>query len=82
MTEAGGRVVLDLDDTGIGIPEEERERVFDPFYRVLGNGAIGSGLGLAITASIARQAGAGIALLDRPDGMRGLRARVTFPAAR
>lgn len=82
MSEEHGQVVLDVDDTGTGIPEAERERVFDPFYRVLGSGEIGSGLGLAITASIASHMGATIALLDRPDGARGLRARVRFPALR
>ncbi len=81
VTDGGGSVVLDIDDTGPGIPEEERERVFDPFYRVLGNGEIGSGLGLAITSSIAHQVGASITLLDKPDGTQGLRARVRFPAS-
>lgn len=81
VTDGGGSVVLDIDDTGPGISEEERERVFDPFYRVLGNGEIGSGLGLAITSSIAHQVGASITLLDKPDGTRGLRARVRFPAS-
>jgi two-component system OmpR family sensor kinase len=81
VADGGGSVVLDIDDTGPGIPEEERERVFDPFYRVLGNGEIGSGLGLAITSSIAHQVGASISLLDKPDGTQGLRARVTFPAS-
>lgn len=81
VAESDGRVVLDVDDTGAGIPPSERERVFDPFYRVLGNGEIGSGLGLAITVSIAQQIGATIALMDKPDGTPGLRARVAFPAA-
>lgn len=79
MSQENGSVVLDVDDTGIGIPGPERERVFDPFYRVLGSGEIGSGLGLAITAKIADHIGATIALLDRPDGAPGLRARVRFP---
>jgi two-component system OmpR family sensor kinase len=81
VAESDGRVVLDVDDTGAGIPLTERERVFDAFYRVLGNGEIGSGLGLAITASIAHQIGAAIALMEKPDGTPGLRARVAFPAA-
>lgn len=80
VEEGSGRVVLDIDDTGAGIPLEERERVFDPFYRVLGNGEIGSGLGLAITVSIANQMGATISLLGKPDDAPGLRARVVFPA--
>lgn len=80
VTEDGGNIMLDVDDTGAGIPREERERVFEPFYRVLGSGEIGSGLGLAITVSIASQIGASIALMDKPDGTPGLRARVTFPA--
>jgi two-component system OmpR family sensor kinase len=81
VQEGGGRVVLDIDDTGAGIAPEERERVFDPFYRVLGNGEIGSGLGLAITTSIAHQIGAVISLGGKPDGTRGVRARVVFPAS-
>lgn len=44
-------------------------------------GEIGSGLGLAITSSIANQIGARITLMERPDGARGLRARVRFPRA-
>ena len=80
VAESADRTVLDIDDTGPGIPPEERERVFDPFYRVLGNGEIGSGLGLAITASIANQIGATISLLEKPDGTAGLRVRVAFPA--
>jgi two-component system OmpR family sensor kinase len=80
IADSDGRVLLDIDDTGAGIPSEERERVFDPFYRVLGSGEIGSGLGLAITLSIANQIGAAISLTEKPDGTRGLRARVAFPA--
>lgn len=80
VSNRGGRVVLEIDDTGAGIPAEERQRVFDPFYRVPGNGEIGSGLGLAITLSIVNQIGATISLLDKPDGTHGLRARVHFPS--
>lgn len=80
VEEDRGRAVLSIDDTGAGIAPEERERVFDPFYRVLGNGETGSGLGLAITVSIANQIGAAISLAGKPDGTPGLRARVVFPA--
>ncbi|AMP00066.1 his Kinase A domain protein [Collimonas arenae] len=55
-------VVLQIDDTGPGIAVEERERVFDPFYRVLGNDEVGSGLGLSIVKTIADRIGASVAL--------------------
>jgi two-component system OmpR family sensor kinase len=76
-----GVVILDIDDTGPGISEDERERVFDPFYRVLGNGQIGSGLGLAITRTIATQMGANVSLTNTPEGQPGLRVHVTFAQA-
>lgn len=79
ITEDNRYIMLDVDDTGTGIPGAERERVFEPFYRVLGSGEMGSGLGLAITLSIANQIGAAISLMDKPDGTPGLRARVAFP---
>lgn len=81
VVQSGGRVVLDIDDTGTGIPVAEHARVFDPFYRVLGNGEIGSGLGLAITRSIANQIGATISLAAKPDGTQGLRVHVVFAQA-
>lgn len=72
-------VTLQIDDSGPGIAPEERERVFDPFYRVLGNGEIGSGLGLAISQTVAARIGARIALDDAP--AQGLRVCVVFDAA-
>jgi two-component system OmpR family sensor kinase len=76
--KAHGRVTLQVDDTGPGIPPEERERVFDSFYRVLGNGEFGSGLGLAITRAVAASIGATIELGDARAPQSGLRALVTF----
>ncbi|WP_430293308.1 ATP-binding protein [Pseudomonas sp. B1-22] len=58
----GERVVLQVRDTGPGIPESERERVFDAFYRVPGNPEIGSGLGLSIVKTIAARIGASVCL--------------------
>jgi two-component system, OmpR family, sensor histidine kinase TctE len=46
-------LLLQVEDTGIGIPPGDREQVFERFYRVLGTGEAGSGLGLAIVRSIA-----------------------------
>lgn len=75
-------VDLHVEDTGPGIPADERARVFDAFYRVLGNGQIGSGLGLAITRTIADRMGAAIAFLEPGDGAAGLNVHVRFPAVR
>ena len=48
-------VFLEVEDNGPGIPEAERQRVFDRFYRILGTNVDGSGLGLAIVREIAEQ---------------------------
>jgi two-component system sensor histidine kinase TctE len=60
----GQVVVLQIEDSGPGIPVAERERVFRPFYRTLGTDVDGSGLGLAIVHEIALQHGAEITLDD------------------
>lgn len=49
----GQVLVLQVEDNGPGIPEAERELVFQPFYRALGTNVDGSGLGLAIVREIA-----------------------------
>jgi len=49
----GNKLLLQVWDTGVGIKEADRERVFEPFYR----GARGSGLGLSIVRQIARRHG-------------------------
>jgi len=48
----GNSVNLEIEDTGPGIPETERERVFERFYRILGNNQEGCGLGLSIAREI------------------------------
>jgi two-component system sensor histidine kinase TctE len=60
----GERVVLAVEDSGPGIAPEERERVFDRFYRVLGSGVDGSGLGLAIVREIALRHEASVVITD------------------
>ncbi|MEP6557143.1 MAG: ATP-binding protein [Burkholderiales bacterium] len=89
---AAARPTLIVEDSGPGIDPAERERVFDPFYRVLGSGAAGSGLGLSIVRTIAARIGAEVSLqaattaaaaADR-DGLQratGLRVVVLFAAA-
>ena len=75
-----GRVTLEVKDNGPGIPEAERERVFDPFYRVLGSDQAGSGLGLAIVQAIAARLGGTISLAHADERAgTGLRVRVTLP---
>ena len=81
----GGRAFIEVTDSGPGIPAEERERVFDRFYRREAVGdtrsgtTTGSGLGLAIVRSIAERHGATIVLGDAATG--GLAARVEFDLA-
>jgi two-component system, OmpR family, sensor histidine kinase TctE len=78
-TPAGGKVtvriqaddsrrhaLLEVEDTGPGIPLSERAHVFERFYRILGSQVDGSGLGLAIVREIAQQHEASIDILDNP----------------
>jgi two-component system OmpR family sensor kinase/two-component system sensor histidine kinase QseC len=78
VQQADQRALLTVDDDGPGIPPEERERVFDRFYRRHPGETTGSGLGLAIVRAIAERHQARIALEDSPIG--GLRVRVSFPS--
>jgi two-component system sensor histidine kinase TctE len=73
-------VALSVEDNGPGIPESERERVFERFYRVLGTGTEGCGLGLAIVREIALSHHAEVTLAAGAGG-RGTVARVAFPRA-
>ena len=78
--EADGAVELSVDDSGPGLPEAERERVLDRFYRSddpQAQGVAGSGLGLAIVKSIADLHGASVTLAESPT-LGGLRATVRF----
>jgi len=74
-------VVLSVRDRGPGVPETERERIFEPFYRANGASekAGGVGLGLALVRSIAHQHGGSVACLARDGG--GSEFRVTLPMA-
>ncbi|MET0543010.1 MAG: HAMP domain-containing sensor histidine kinase, partial [Variovorax sp.] len=76
----GHVAVLQVEDSGPGIPVHERELVFEPFYRVLGNEADGSGLGLPIVLEIARQHNATVQLEDAHAGRQppGARFSVRF----
>ena len=65
LAESSNQVlVLQVEDSGPGVPVAERELVFQPFYRALGTGADGSGLGLAIVREIAQQHNAMVHLAE------------------
>ena len=64
----GQALLLQVEDTGPGIPESERALVMQPFYRVLGTNTDGSGLGLAIVQEIAKKHGAMLTVEDARPG--------------
>ncbi len=68
---------VQVDDSGPGIASAERDLVFQPFYRALGNDTDGSGLGLPIVSKIAAQHGASVSIEDRLLGATPPGARFT-----
>jgi signal transduction histidine kinase len=78
----GGSVVLRLEDRGPGIPREERERVFEPFYRgpaAERNATPGSGLGLSLVRHVVRAHGGRVHVDGREGG--GAAVVVELPVA-
>jgi len=73
-----GAATLQVDDSGPGIPRDERGHVFDRFYRRASSNEPGTGLGLAIVRGVAERHGATVELGDSPLG--GLRVTVRFRA--
>jgi signal transduction histidine kinase len=81
LDRAPGRAIITIDDDGPGIPLEEREKVFAPFYRLEGSrnrDTGGVGLGLAVARTIAREHGGDITLATAQGG--GLRVHLELPA--
>jgi two-component system OmpR family sensor kinase len=78
VVDEPNHVILEIEDSGVGIPEGERERVLDPFYRVLGSDQTGSGLGLSIVKTIAERLQGRIELSDSSQFPQGLKARVVL----
>ena len=72
-----GGIRLVINDSGPGIPEEERGKVFDRFYRMVGSTSSGAGLGLSIVRRIAELHQAELDLSKSPAG--GLSVSVLFP---
>jgi signal transduction histidine kinase len=81
LAAAGSQIVLDVCDRGPGIAADERERIFEPFYRARGaaEAAGGVGLGLALVRKVAAQHGGGVTCLPRDGG--GSIFRVSLPPA-
>jgi two-component system OmpR family sensor kinase len=75
---AENRVMVEIADTGPGIPDEMLTRVFDPFVRGA-HEQDGTGLGLSIVKALAIRIGAQVSLQNKPDG-HGLVVRVALPA--
>lgn len=65
--QEGEYALLEVIDSGPGIPADEAERIFDPFYRIPGITGDGSGLGLTIVRAIAEQLGGQVILRSRCD---------------
>ncbi len=82
VNRSADRIGFAVADDGPGIPEAERDRVFDPFYRIVGSRVPGTGLGLSIVRSCAERTGARVTLdwthPEREAG-RGLLVRVSVP---
>ncbi len=78
IRENAQNVILVITDSGPGIPQKLRARVFERFYRIVGSGSSGSGLGLGIVQQIAKLHGAEIVLLT-PESGKGLEVQVIFP---
>ena len=71
----GGRVVIEVRDSGPGVDPEIRDRIFEPFFSTKTSG---SGLGLALVKKIAEDHGGGVAL--ESGGPEGTRAILWLPA--
>jgi signal transduction histidine kinase len=76
VRDRGDEVELRVDDDGPGVPEEQRERVFEPFFTTR---ARGTGLGLAIVRRVAEAHGGQVTVEPAPGG--GARFRVRLPRA-
>ncbi len=73
----GNNAVLCIENDGQAIPDDEKTKVFIPYYRTPGSKVSGTGLGLAIVQEIANQHSAQVQIEDRSPGV-GVRVRVTF----
>jgi len=77
----GASLVVEVSDEGCGVLPENRERIFQRFFRAPGARAPGLGLGLYITRRLAELLGGGVTAGGRPDGRPGLVLSITLPLA-
>ncbi len=80
LGDEGGRVVITIEDSGPGIPQDELDKVFAPFYRLERSRSRetgGAGLGLAVARTVIRGHGGEVTLANRAQG--GLRQEVVLP---
>jgi two-component system NtrC family sensor kinase len=76
--DEGARVLLEVADSGPGVPAADRDRIFEPFFSTKEIGK-GTGLGLFVCRNIVQALAGDVEVLDRPAG--GALFRVTLPAA-
>jgi signal transduction histidine kinase/tetratricopeptide (TPR) repeat protein len=80
LRQSANQAILEVQDRGRGIPPEERDRIFDSFYRATNAGEVrGAGLGLSLVLHFAQAHGGSVTALPRRDG--GTTFRVAFVAA-
>lgn len=77
LSRPGESPAIEVEDSGEGVVEADRERIFDPFHRLASSKQPGVGLGLSIVRDIARAHAADIELADGRGGS-GLLVRVRF----
>jgi two-component system osmolarity sensor histidine kinase EnvZ len=80
LSKIGNNIIITIDDNGIGIPENEYQNVFKPFYKLdksRGDSRSSVGLGLSITSDIIKSHGGNILLEKSP--LNGLRVKIILP---
>jgi two-component system sensor histidine kinase QseC len=80
ITTAPDKVELKVSNLGPVIPDDEKSKIFEPYYRVLGQKSSGTGLGLAIVQQIAQQCNANLKVEDM-ENVEGTSFIVQFPIA-